>query len=88
MKLVFYSEAWEDYVWWSRNDRRKLEQINKLITAIMREPHDGIGKPEPLRGDLSGFWSRRVDQKNRIVYAVDLEREELHILMVRGHYDT
>lgn len=64
-------EAWDDYVWWQSQDKRVLKRINALIKDIERNgPADGIGKPEPLRGDLSGKWSRRIDEKNRLVYEV------------------
>lgn len=76
--------AWMDYVWWQGQDRKTLKRINQLVEAIERDPFDGIGKPEPLRGVLSGTWSRRIDAKNRIIYSV--EGEEVTFYSVRNHY--
>lgn len=86
MKIMFYDDAWDDYVHFSQTDRKKLEKINQLIKAIERDPHHGPGNPEPLRGDLSGYWSRRIDMTNRLVYVCDDEANIIHILMCRGHY--
>ena len=66
MKVTFWAEAWEQYAWWQTNDRKMVKRINALIDDIMRNGHEGIGKPEPLRGDLSGFWSRRIDHEHRL----------------------
>lgn len=78
-------EAWEDYVWWQAQDRRTLKRINALIQDIERgDPFGGIGKPEPLRGDLSGFWSRRIDETNRIVYRI--VNDGMEIASCRSHY--
>ncbi|HMW43916.1 MAG TPA: Txe/YoeB family addiction module toxin, partial [Plasticicumulans sp.] len=68
MKLIFADAAWEDYLYWQSQDRRMVERINKLIKAIQREPFEGIGKPEPLRHALSGYWSRRITEEHRMVY--------------------
>ena len=68
--FVFTPSAWADYVWWQRQDKKTLRRINALLDAVARDPFNGIGKPEPLRGDLSGFWSRRIDETNRLVYEV------------------
>lgn len=84
MKLVFASEAWEDYLLWQKQDKRMLERINKLIKETMREPFAGIGKPEPLKHALSGFWSRRISDEHRIVYRV--EGDSLQIAQLRFHY--
>jgi toxin YoeB len=70
-ELRFTPSAWTDYVWWQTQDRKTLKRINALIESALRTPFEGLGKPEPLVGDLSGFWSRRIDEKNRLVYAVD-----------------
>lgn len=84
MKLVFASEAWEDYLLWQKQDKRMLERINKLIKETMREPFAGIGKPEPLKHALSGFWSRRISDEHRMVYRV--EGDSLQIAQLRFHY--
>ena len=70
--------AWEDYLWWQTHDRKMLRRINQLIRDIERDPFSGIGKPEPLRGNLSGMWSRRIDQANRLVYEVSGDTLMLH----------
>ncbi|MEU9057345.1 Txe/YoeB family addiction module toxin [Streptomyces sp. NPDC048430] len=84
MKGAFSSRGWADYTFWSDNDRRMTRRINKLITDTMRNPFDGIGKPEPLRGDLSGYWSRRIDDEHRLVYKAT--ESELIIVQARYHY--
>jgi len=84
MKLVFAEEAWEDYLYWQKQDRKMLERINKLIRDIQREPFVGVGKPEPLKHALSGFWSRRITDEHRIVYRI--EGDELQIVQLRFHY--
>ena len=70
--------AWGDYLWWQAHDRKMLKRINQLIRDIERDPFSGIGKPEPLRGNLSGMWSRRIDQANRLVYEVSGDTLMLH----------
>ena len=77
-------EAWEDYIYWQTEDRKTLKKINALIKDIERDPFIGIGKPEPLRGNLSGYWSRHVDEKNRIIYKV--QGEQLLIVQCKTHY--
>ena len=84
MKIIFHPNGWDDYTFWQQNDKKILKKINKLIKEIMRNPFEGTGKPEPLKFDLSGFWSRRIDQEHRIVYRV--EKNDLHILTCRYHY--
>ena len=71
MILCFHEQAWDDYLYWQQTDPKKLRRINKLIQAVQREPFKGIGKPEPLRGNWTGFWSRRIDREHRLVYAVE-----------------
>jgi len=84
-KLVAWTEeAWEDYVWWQSQDRKTLKRINLLVRDTLREPFGGIGKPEALRENLSGFWSKRIDDTNRLVYAV--EEDKLVIISCRYHY--
>lgn len=70
MPIKFSDEAWEDYLFWQANDRANLKRVNSLIRDIQRSPFDGIGKPEPLKHNLAGFWSRRIDEEHRLVYAV------------------
>ena len=83
-KLAWTEEAWKDYIYWQTQDKKTLKRINKLINDTMRQPFEGIGKPEPLRETLSGFWSRRIDDTNRLVYAAD--DEYLTIISCRYHY--
>ena len=83
-RLVWSPAAWEDYVYWQEQDRKQLRRINQLIQACMRDPFAGIGKPEALRENLSGCWSRRIDQEHRLVYRLD--GEMLVILACRFHY--
>ena len=84
-KFLFTEDAWEDYLYWQTQDKKILKRINQLLQDIERNGDNGIGKPEPLRGDLSGFWSRRIDDEHRIVYRVTEDRVE--IIQCRGHYD-
>ena len=84
MKLIFSEHAWEDYLYWQRTDRKILQRINTLIRDIQRAPFDGIGKPEPLKHGLSGYWSRRITDEHRIVYKV--EADSLFIAQLRYHY--
>lgn len=84
MKIVFHPNAWDDYLYWQKHDKKMLRRINELLKAIMREPNIGIGKPEPLKYELSGFWSRRIDQEHRLIYTV--KDDELHLLNCRYHY--
>jgi toxin YoeB len=83
-KLAWIDEAWSDYLYWQTQDKKTLKRINKLIEETKRSPFEGIGKPEPLKENLSGFWSRRIDDTHRLVYAVD--DEYLTILACRYHY--
>ncbi len=84
MKLVFADEAWEDYLYWQQQDKRMVKRINELIAATKRDPFSGIGKPEPLKHALSGFWSRRITDEHRMVYKA--EKEALLIAQLRYHY--
>lgn len=83
-KLAWTDDAWKDYIYWQTQDKKTLKRINKLINNTMRQPFEGIGKPEPLRENLSGFWSRRIDDTNRLVYAVD--DDFITIISCRYHY--
>jgi toxin YoeB len=76
--------GWEDYIYWQNTDRKILKKINELIRDSLRTPFEGIGKPEPLKGNLSGCWSRRIDSEHRLVYKVYDDR--IHILQCRYHY--
>ena len=82
--LAWTDEAWDSYVYWQTQDKKTLKRINKLIKAAKSTPFTGIGKPEPLKENLSGFWSRRIDDTNRLVYAVD--DKYLTIISCRFHY--
>jgi len=83
--LTWTKEAWTDYVYWQSQDKKTLKRINKLILDTQRSPFEGIGKPEPLKENLAGFWSRRIDDTNRLVYAVD--KKKLTIISCRYHYE-
>ena len=83
--IRFVPDAWDAYLYWQDQDKKTLKRLNLLINAAARDPFGGIGKPEPLRGDLSGYWSRRIDEVNRLVYrATD---SEIVIVACRFHYD-
>lgn len=84
MKIIFMDDAWEDYLYWQQVDKAMLRKINALIKEITRTPFHGTGKPEALRENLSGFWSRRINQEHRLVYKV--ENSAVFILQCRYHY--
>ena len=84
MRKIWFDEAWADYLYWQSQDKKTLNRINAIIKDIERMPYSGIGKPEPLCGDFSGFWSRRIDDVNRIVYRVNDSIVE--IVSCKGHY--
>ena len=83
-KVVWTNAAWSDYVYWQGQDKKTLKRINVLIKDAMRNPEDGIGKPEELRESLSGFWSRRIDDVHRLIYAI--EKDRLVIITCQYHY--
>ena len=85
MNKAFTDIGWEDYLYWKTEDRKTLRKINTLLKDIERNGNEGIGKPEPLTGDLSGFWSRRINQTDRLIYA--LEMDQIIIIACRYHYD-
>ena len=85
MNKAFTDIGWEDYLYWQTEDRKTLRKINTLLKDIERNGNEGIGKPEPLTGDVSGFWSRRINQKDRLIYA--LEMDQIIIIACRYHYD-
>ena len=84
-KLIFSERAWAEYVYWQSQDKRIIKRSNALLKDIERNGYDGIGKPEALKSDLSGFWSRRIDEVNRLVYRVS--KDQIEIIQCRGHYD-
>lgn len=83
-RIIWTLAAWEDYLYWQGQDRKTLKRINRLIEDTARTPFSGIGKPEPLKENLGGFWSRRIDETHRLVYAV--EGDDLAIIACRYHY--
>ena len=85
MKKIWFDEAWEDYIYWQNQDKNTIRRINSLIKDIERNKFHGIGKPEPLKGDLNGFWSRRIDDTNRLVYRIN--NDILEIVSCKGHYN-
>jgi toxin YoeB len=84
MRIVFADHAWDDFTYWVNHDREIAKRIMRLIKEIERDPFDGIGKPEPLKHDMAGFWSRRITDEHRLVYAV--EENQILIAQVRYHY--
>ncbi|WP_302056719.1 Txe/YoeB family addiction module toxin [Paraburkholderia sp. CNPSo 3281] len=84
LNIMWTAEAWDDYVYWQGQDRKTLKRINQLIKDTQRSPFEGIGKPEPLKENLTGFWSRRIDETNRLVYEID--RTQINIISCRYHY--
>jgi toxin YoeB len=84
MKLIFSEDAWDDYLYWQQHDRKMMERVNKLIQEIQREPFSGLGKPEPLKHALSGFWSRRLTDEHRMIYRV--EGDTVLLAQLRYHY--
>ena len=84
MRLIFSEHAWEDYLYWQKTDKKILRRINKLINEIKRDPFEGIGKPEPLKHALAGYWSRRINDEHRIVYKASADA--IHIAQLRYHY--
>ena len=84
MNQLFTPDSWQDYLYWQKNDRKILKRINELIKDVQRSPFEGIGKPEPLRHQLWGCWSRRIDQEHRLVY--EITESEIRIIACRFHY--
>jgi len=85
MRIIFSKISWEDYTSWLHEDKKMLKKINDLIKDIQRHPYEGKGKPEPLKYDLSGYWSRRIDREHRLVYKAD--ENEIRIYSCKYHYD-
>jgi len=86
MKTVWFDEAWDDYIEWQARDKKTLNRINQLIQDSKRNGYKGMGKPEPLKGEFQGFWSKRIDTVNRLVYRI--KDGDLEILSCKGHYDN
>ena len=84
-KLQFAEQAWDDYQYWILNDKKLAKKINDLLKDIDRNGYTGIGKPEPLKGDFSGYWSRRIDEKNRVIYRIN--EDIIEIVSLKGHYN-
>lgn len=85
MRLVWTASGWNDYVWWQDHDRKIVKRMNVLIKDVLREPFDGIGKPEPLKANLSGYWSRRITAEHRLVYSAT--EKEIIVISCRYHYE-
>jgi len=85
MRLVFTESAWQDYLWFQEKDRRLLKRINALVKDSMRTPFEGLGKPKPLKADLSGYWSRRINSEHRLVY--EITETDIVIIACRYHYE-
>jgi toxin YoeB len=85
MRLIFVDESWDDYLYWQKTDKKMIKKINELIKDISRNPHHGIGKPEPLKFKYRGYWSRRIDHEHRLIYRV--VEDEIWIAKCRHHYD-
>ena len=84
MPIKFSDQAWEDYLFWQAKDRATLKRISTLLRGILRSPFEGIGKPEPLKHNLAGFWSRRIDEEHRLVYAI--QDDTILVAQCRYHY--
>lgn len=86
MKKIWSDKAWDDYLYWQTQDKKTLKRVNQLVKDIERNNFEGIGKPEALKGNLSGFWSRRIDDANRLIYRIN--GEFIDILSCKGHYEN
>ena len=84
MNLIFSDDAWKDYLYWQHTDQKMLKRINALIKEIQRTPFEGMGKPEPLKHGLSGYWSRRINNEHRLIYKIEIDA--LFIAQLRYHY--
>ncbi|WP_454294770.1 Txe/YoeB family addiction module toxin [Salana multivorans] len=85
MRITFSSAAWDDYLWWQRQDRKTLRRINELIRDVIRHGNEGIGKPEPLKHGFQGYWSRRINAEHRLIYKIN--DDEVRIAACRYHYE-
>lgn len=86
MNKIWQDEAWEDYIYWQTQDKKTLKRINLLLQDVDRNGYEGIGKPEPLKGNFSGWWSRRIDESNRLVYRI--VNGQVEIAQCRSHYSS
>jgi toxin YoeB len=88
VRVSFTPDGWRDYLYWVENDRRVLAVVNRLIEDVRRQPFSGLGKPEPLKGELAGWWSRRVTAEHRLVYRVEGRKDDQHVIVAqcRHHY--
>ena len=84
-KIIFSEDAWDEYLYWQTQDKKTLRKINKLLKALQREPFTGIGAPEPLSGSLAGKWSRRINDKDRLVY--EIQEEDILVIQCKDHYE-
>ena len=84
-KIVFTEQAWQDYLYWQTQDKKTLKRINQLLQDISRNGYTGMGKPEPLKHELTGYWSRRIDEVNRLVYRIT--DDTIEVLQCKGHYN-
>lgn len=84
-KITFSEDAWDEYIYWQAQDKKTLKKINELLKEIVRTPFEGTGKPEPLKGDLRGTWSRRINSKDRLVY--EINEDTVLIKQCKGHYE-
>ena len=87
MTKIWADRAWEDYLYWQEQDRKTLKRINRILKDIERNAYEGIGKPEPLRHERQGYWSRRIDDVNRLIYRVKDTDGQIEIVQCRAHYD-
>ncbi|MEZ5537208.1 MAG: Txe/YoeB family addiction module toxin [Thiolinea sp.] len=85
MKFAWTDDAWDDYLYWQEHDEKKVAEINALLEECSRDPFKGTGKPEPLRGNLTGYWSRRIDKEHRLVYLP--EDQCIYVIQCRFHYE-
>ena len=86
MKILFHEKAFDEYLYWQKNDKKTLKRLNNIIKDIRRNPYEGLGKPEPLKYELAGKWSRRISVEHRLVYSVNDDIIEVHIFSMRFHY--
>ena len=85
INITFTTKAWEEYCYWQSQDKRTLKRINTILTDIQRDNFVGIGKPEPLKNNFAGYWSRRIDSSNRLIYRIN--NNQIEILQCKGHYE-
>ncbi|MGI8648087.1 MAG: Txe/YoeB family addiction module toxin [Acidimicrobiales bacterium] len=88
MILIWNKRSWEQYLWWQAQDRKMVKRINALIADIARNGNEGLGKPEPLRNEFSGYWSRRITSEHRLIYQITADETEIRIAACRYHYES